>query len=133
MKFKKPKGKDIIGVLLIILLSTFVVISSIKSKKQRERLIDKRKYSICYTLGLSKSASMTFIKYEYYVNHKKYIDTDFYEDDRISQNARYYISFLPENPKINEVQWDMPVPKNITEPPPEGWDYPPELIPPSQK
>jgi hypothetical protein len=131
---KKAKTKNIIGFFVLLSIILLLFISNFYSiKKRQNTIIKSHKYTICFTVGITSTSNSKFINCKYFVGGVEYETSDNYKDGVIVKGGYYYIKFSPDNPEISMVQWDMPVPKNITKAPPEGWDYPPELIPPSQK
>jgi hypothetical protein len=132
MEINKRNGKkkemvfSLIG--LIIMVSIFIY-SIFNEKNKKKELGENKKYTICYTNGITRTASMSFIKYVYYVNNVKYESKERYIPGRFSDGIRYYIIFSPKDPKNNQVQWNMVVPETVQSAPPAGWDYPPQLEP----
>lgn len=128
----KSKNRYLGGAVFFV-CAFFLIIGFIIFGKNKEELKINRKYTICYTLGLKGTASITYIRYEYFVNGKRYEDLGITKDRVVTENGRYYIAFLPEDPDISQVLWDIPVPKEVHDIPPGGWDYPPLITYPNMK
>ncbi len=121
--------------LSIFILATvmFLTIGFFYKHRNKKELEANRKYTICYTMGLKGTSSVTYIKYEYFVGEVKYEQLGISKNNVVVKGGRYYVSFLPNNPTINEVQWDIPVPEEVIDVPPDGWDAPPLITPPSMR
>ncbi len=66
----------------------------------------------------------TIIIFQFSVNDTEYVADQSYQSN-IKKNSRYLINFLPDDPEINKVLLDCPVPDSIVSIPAEGWEKPP--------
>ena len=48
------------------------------------------------------------------------------EEDLIVEGGRYFVKFLPSDPKVARINWDKPVPEDLKESPSEGWEVLPD-------
>ncbi|MBL7875802.1 MAG: hypothetical protein JNL53_09060 [Cyclobacteriaceae bacterium] len=104
----------VLGITLIVLL---IVIT-----KQRIELAYGGRYTIAVTDGLIRSSGGNRVKFYFEVLGQQYVG----EHKQLKYNpetsgGRYFLKYLPHDPKINNILWDKPVPSQLKEVPVEGW------------
>ncbi len=111
-----------LGVFMIYLISKQIDLSA------------NHRYSVGVTEGNEGSGRGTFVKYSFEVRGARYTGNRQLEEyDPIRKGGRYFVMFSPEDPTVNQILWDQPVPEHIANAPRNGWKEIPDTRQHSQK
>lgn len=117
--------KNIFGYVLIAIAFFYFVLAFLPNlnKKWNKELDDDHKFTCTLNLRVGWVYQHgKAIKYDYYVNDKKYSNFIHFEDSIEIENVRYYIMFDPDDPGFNRLLLNIKTPIYIGAPPKEGWE-----------
>ncbi len=112
----------------IILLFTFISLVILKYYLDRHNLKKEHRFTIGSVYRFEVLAKSGYdLYFNYYVKEKKY-ESDYivYKNPKSFVDKRFFVNFSPSNPQNCRLLIGTPVPDNIKNAPPEGWERIPE-------
>jgi hypothetical protein len=115
---RRNKVKTIVGSTLIfaLLLASYFI-----NREHNNELKRHGRYTIATTLKFTLTAkSGRGVAYEFYFNDIRYSGVSDYLYEAKVPNGRYLLKFSYEDPSINEIYLNQPIPEDIVSPT-SGW------------
>jgi hypothetical protein len=110
----KSIGTTIAFIVIVVAVLTLV--------SNEIRLYLDHHFTIGYTNGSHKTSKGVIIEYYFVINKVKYKGSrDALKYEPVSEGGRYFVKFLPNDPSVNRILWDKPVPEQIQLAPIDGW------------
>jgi hypothetical protein len=91
------------------------------------RLSMNHRFTIGTVTKKVKTGKGPFFHYQFWVSGKSFeggAPPD--ENPMAVEGSRYYVKFLPNDPTISSILWELPVPVNVQQAPEQGWERLPE-------
>jgi len=115
---RRNKIKTIVGITLIfaLLLASYFI-----NREHNDELKIHGRYTVATTLKFTLVAKGgRGVSYEFYFNNVRYSGISDYLYDAKVPNGRYLLKFSSEDPLINDIYLNQPIPEHIV-PPRSGW------------